>query len=310
MLKKRFYPFLLFLLVILLLAAELLSPGFVRPRHLGVVLRQAAFLGFVGVGQTLVILSGGIDLSVGSLVTAGNIFTCELLGRNPDLSPPLVLIPLLVMGVLIGMINGLGITMLHIPPLIMTFAMGSIVDGMTLIYCGGSAAGYATPPIQYLGSKLLFGVIPVNFLLWMVLLGGSTFLLNRTTFGRKLFAVGTNEIAAYVSGVNVKKVKIYTYGLSGLCAIFAGMILAGYTQTGFLGIGNEYTLSSIAATVIGGTAITGGRGGEIGTAIGALILIIIQSILTVLRIPESGRKIVEGLVILLLINAYFERGKK
>jgi len=306
--KKRLNLMLLLFLGILLLAAEVLSPGFIRPRHLGVVIRQAAFLGIVGIGQTLVILTGGIDLSIGALVTAGNIFTCELLGRNPSLSPLLVLIPLLGIGFISGTLNGLGITFLHIPPLIMTVAMGSIIDGVTLIYCGGSAAGYATPPLQYLGSKLLFNVFPVNSILWIALLGGTAFLLGRTTLGRKIFLVGTNEVAAYVSGINVKRVKIITYGLSSFTAIFTGMVLAGYTQTGFLGIGNEYTLSSIAATVIGGTVITGGKGSGTGTAIGAIILIVIKSILTVLRIPESGRKIVEGLVILALVNAYM-RGK-
>lgn len=306
--RKRLYLFLLLLLVLLLVAAEIVSPGFVRPRHLGVVLRQASFLGIVGVGQTLVILTGGIDLSVGPLVTMGNIFTCELLGRYPSFSPLLLLLLLLFMGFLIGAGNGLGITTLRIPPLIMTVAVGSIVDGVTLIYCGGSAAGYATPPIQYLGSRLLFGVLPVNFLLLAGVAGSAAFLLNRTIFGRKVVALGTNEVAAYVSGIPVNRVKVLTYGLSGFTAVFTGIILAGYTQTGFLGIGNEYTLSSIAATVIGGTAITGGRGGIAGTIVGAVILIVIKSILTVLRIPESGRKIVEGLVILVLVNAYM-RGR-
>jgi ribose transport system permease protein len=301
---KRTWFLLVVFLCVLLFVAEGISPGFVRLRHLGVVLRQASFLGIVGLGQTLVILTGGIDLSVGALVTAGNIFTCELLARSPYLPPLVLLLPLLVVGFLVGVGNGLGITRLGIPPLIMTVATGSIVDGVTLIYCGGSSAGYATPPLQYLGSRLLAGVVPVNSLIFVTLCAGVAFLLNRTTFGRKVFAVGTNEVAAYASGVNTSRVKVMAYGLSALLAVFMGMILAGYTQTGFLGIGNEYTLSSIAATVIGGTSITGGRGGILGTALGAIILTVIKSILTVLQIPESGRKIVEGLVILTLVNVY------
>jgi len=300
------YVFLLIFLSALFVIGEVLTPGFTNPRHLAVILRQASFLGLVSVGQTFVIITGGIDLSVGPIVTAGNILTCELLGRYGHLTLPVVLL-ILALGFGIGIGNGLGIVYLRIPPLIMTMAVGAIVSGLTLLYCRGSSAGFATPPVQYLGSHIFFGVLPFNFLIWVGVIAFTIFLLQRTIFGRKVFAIGANERAAHASGVDVHRTKILVYGLSGFTAVLAGVLLAGYTQTGFVGIGETYTLASIATVVIGGTSIIGGQGGLIGSFIGALILTVIKSLLTVLRIPEPGKFIVEGVVILLLIMMYVRR---
>ncbi len=304
--NTKVYLFLLIFLIGLLLLGEGLVPGFSNPVHLGVILRQASFLGTVSIGQTLVILTGGIDLSVGPIVSLGNIFMCELLGRYGNLTLPILFLVLAV-GFGIGACNGLGIIYLRIPPLIMTMAVGAIVEGTTLLYCRGSAAGFATPLLQYLGSAMVLEVFPINFLLWIIITGIAIFFLQGTTYGRKIFAIGTNELAAHASGLNVSSTKILTYGISGLTAAFAGAILAGYTQTGYLGIGNEYILSSIATVVIGGTSIMGGEGGLIGTFIGAIILMVIKSLLTVLKMPEAGRKIVEGVVILILIIVYVKK---
>jgi len=301
--RNSIYIFLLLFVVILRIFGHMISPGFMSLSHLGVLLRQASFVGMASIGQTFVILTGGIDLSVGPLISMGNILVCELLGLYGDLSLPIIFL-VLVLGSGIGLCNGLGVVYLRVPPIIMTLAMGSILEGITLFVCRGSASGYATPLLQYLGSKIVFKVLPIPFLISVIVLVIAIFLVNRTIFGRKVFAIGANEVAAYASGLNVDKIKILVYSMSGFTATLTGILLAGYTQTGYLGIGTPYTLSTIAAVVIGGTSIMGGEGGIFGTFLGAFVLILVKSLLTVMRMPEQGKFIVEGIIILTLIMFY------
>ncbi len=304
--RKKVYIFLLIFIAVLIFFGRIISPGFMKFNHLGVLLRQTSFALIAAIGQTFVILTGGIDISIGPIISLGNIFVCELLARYGNLTIPIALF-VLALGTSFGFFNGLGIVYFRIPPIIMTLATGSIVSGITLVLCRGSAAGYASPLLQYLGSKIIFSFLPIPFLISLIILGISMFILNRTLFGRKVYAIGANEITAFASGVDINRTKIIIYCFSGFTASLTGILLAGYTQTGFLGIGSEYTMSSIAAVVIGGTSIVGGEGSFIGTFLGVFILILSKSILTVLRMPEAGRYMMEGIIILALIIFYTVR---
>lgn len=298
-------------LIALLLAVALfalggvLRPGFASYALAINILRLAAFLSIIAAGQTLVIISGGegIDLSVGAVVTLGAILVFRIVDGQNALVLPALLVALLA-GLTIGAINGLGIMLLRIPPLVMTLGMTGVVQGLILVITQGQLEGAAAPIMtRLISSPLLLG-IPGVVLLWLVLGGAMWLLLERTVYGKQLFAIGVNRTTARLSGVPVPTIVVLTYALSGALAALGGFVLLGYTQNVFLNLGAPYTLPSIAAVVVGGTLIAGGVGSYFGTMAGALVLTVIASLLTALQLPESARQIVYGVTLLLLLSVY------
>jgi len=299
--------FFLFLLVIaLFLLGQIVSRGFLNYQHIGDILRAASFMGIAAIGQTLVVLTGGIDLSVGPLITMGNVFICILM-NGLDVNNLWAFAVLILLGLVFGAINGLGVVYLRISPLVMTLAVGSLVTGITLVYSKGAPKGFASPMLREIGVGYVLNSIPIIVVIWIVLSIVTIVLLNFSVYGRKLIYAGANANAANLSGINVQLVKTIAYAISGASAVLSGVFMAGYTQTAFLGIGNQYTMWSITAVVIGGTSLMGGKGGYSGTIAGAIILILVNSILTLLHIPEAGRRIAEGLIILIMISIYFRK---
>jgi D-3-phosphoglycerate dehydrogenase / 2-oxoglutarate reductase len=259
----------LFLLVIaLFLIGEILSKGFLEYRHIGAILRTASFLGIAAIGQTLVILTGGIDLSIGPLITMGNVFICMFM-NGIDANNIWAFTAIILLGLAFGAINGLGVTFLRISPLVMTLAVGSLITGFTLIFSQGAPKGLASPLLRQIGVGYFFNSTPNIVIIWLIFSVAVIVLLNFSVFGRKLIYVGANAKAASLSGIRVSLIKIIAYAVSGVAAVLAGAFMAGYTQTAFLGIGNEYIMWSITAVVIGGTSLSGGKGGYIGTIAGA-----------------------------------------
>ncbi|MBE3574470.1 MAG: ABC transporter permease [Firmicutes bacterium] len=289
--------------VLLVGVGAIVSSGFASPSHLLLILGLASFLGLVAVGQTLVILLGGIDLSVSSTVTLAGVMSAAIAaganGRTLD-----AVAAALLAGVAIGLVNGLGVGMLEIPPLVMTLGTTSVVQGLALIYTNGAPKGSASPLLSTVATGSLAGVVPYTLLLWAVVAALTIILLHRSVLGRWIYAVGHAPKAAYMSGVNVGLVQALAYTISGFMAALAGVLLTGYTRTSYLTIGDPYQLGSIAAVVVGGTSILGGFGSYVGTIAGAVIVTIIQSLLPVLSIPEAGRQIVSGLIILVLLLLY------
>jgi ribose transport system permease protein len=305
-LQNKIILLLFALIIALFVLGEIVSSGFLAFDHVGAVLRTASFLGIVAIGQTVVILTAGIDLSVGPLITMGNVFTCMFMnGLNENTVWSLLAI--IALGALFGTLSGLGVTLLNISPLVMTLATGSLVTGVTLIFSQGAPKGLASPILRYIAVGSVFGGIPIVVIIWIALGVFIIFFLRSSTFGRRLYYVGANERAAFMSGVRVKRVVTIAYSISGGMACLTGALMAGYTHTAFLGIGNEYTLWSITAVVIGGTALTGGKGGYLGSMAGAIILVLLESILTVMKMPEAGRRIATGVIILIMISIYFSR---
>jgi len=298
--------FLYIFTIALFFIGKIISKDYLDPRHIGAILRTASFIGFVSIGQTLVILSGGIDLSVGSLVTMGNVFMC-IFQQGNDSNNLWSFIVIILLGLAIGTISGLGVSFLKIPPIVMTLAIGSLVTGFVLIFSKGAPTGYASPLLHEIGVGYLWGSIPIVVIIWVVFSILMIFLLSKTTYGRRLYLVGASNKVANFSGVNVPIVTTIAYALSGAFAVLAGVFMAGYTLNAFLGIGNEYTMWSITAVVIGGTSLSGGKGGYLGTIAGAIILVLLESLLTIVNVPDAGRKIAGGLIILIMITIYFRK---
>jgi ribose transport system permease protein len=295
----------LLLAVVLFFAGGLLNPNFVNANQAVNIVRLAAFLGIIAAGQTLVIISGneGIDLSVGGIVTLAAILTYRLSDGNDALLLPALAAALLA-GTLIGVVNGLGIIVINIPPLVMTLGMTGVIQGTILVVTQGELIG-DTPPLlaQAVSAPTLLG-IPGVVIVWIVLGLLMWLLLERTTYGKQLFAIGVNRRTARLSGVRVPQVVIATYALSGLLAAFGGFILLGFTQTVFLNLGGPYLFPSIAAVVVGGTVLAGGKGGYFGTMSGALVLTLIESLLRAAQLQEAFQLMVFGLMLLALLTIY------
>ncbi|MFD2261993.1 ABC transporter permease [Lacibacterium aquatile] len=307
MIAKLKQPWVLGLLACIgiLIAGELVSPGFAAPRQIVGQLTIAAILGVAAAGQTLVILGGreGIDLSVGSLISLGAFVAGNAMdGQNGSI--PYALLVTCGATFLIGIGNGIGITLLRIPPLVMTLGTTGVVTGLLTVLTRGVPSGRAAPLLQETVSQpLLFG-LPGILWIWAALGIALALVLNRTSFGLRLFAVGANENVARHVGIRVALIRTLLYGLSGFFAGLAGVLVLGYTGTVFVGIGTSYVLPTVIAVVIGGTALAGGIGGYAGTMVGALLLVLLQSLLTTLAIPPHGRQVIFGLTLLGLLTLY------
>lgn len=295
-----------FALFILLIISAILSPPSVSPTHLLNVSRQASALGIVGIGQTLVIMTQGIDLSVAANLTLIQIMTAGMiLGREQMVIP--VVIFCLGVGAFIGLINGLGVTKLKLSPFVMTLCMMSVLTGVYLLYSGGSPRGRIPASLRFVGAGRIGGVFPAATVVWIVAIAASFIVLRYSIFGRYTYATGGSPQASHLSGVNVDLVIIIAYVISGFCSALAGILLAGYIGTGSLTVGMGYDLNSIAAVIMGGTTFAGGRGGVIGTVGGALVITILFSLLTMLGIPHSGRLMAQGLIIIAIVSLYAKR---
>jgi ribose transport system permease protein len=293
------------LAVILFFVGGIAAPGFSNPDQAVNIVRLAAFLGIIAAGQTLVIISGGegIDLSAGALVTLGAILTYRISSGSDALIIPALTIVLAV-GAGIGLINGVGVALLRMPPLVMTLGMAGVVTGIIYFYTRGELIGRTPDAMGRLLSQALVGPIPGVIFLWLLLGVGLWLLLERTPFGKQLFAIGINRTAARLSGVRVNQIVILTYMLAGALAAFGGFVLLGFTQTVFLTLGDRYLFPSIAAVVVGGTVLAGGKGSYWGTMGGALVLQVINSLLLALRVDEAFQLIILGTILLLLLTLY------
>jgi ribose transport system permease protein len=263
-------------------------------------LRVAAFLGIVAVGQTLVILMGGIDLSVAAVVTMAGVIGGNMMTQ---IGEPGGIIVTLLLTAIVGVANGLGVVLLRLPPLVMTLASLNIIQGVLLVYNAGKPVSGESPFLSYWALGNWLGV-PTPVWLLGILTVLSIILLQRTAFGRSIYAIGNNPRAALLSGVPAGLIQIATYALCSVFAGITGLLLLGRTGYSSKTAGDPYLLMSIAAVVIGGTSILGGRGKLIGTIGGALLLTVLVNVLTVENIPEAGRMMVQGALILVLLIAY------
>ena len=294
----------------LLAIGEALSPGFARGDQIVRLLTVAAILGIVAAGQNLVILGGreGIDLSVGPMISLGAVIAGNIMaGANAAILPAILAATAVTF--LIGIVNGLGVTLVRIPPLVMTLGMTAIVQGGLVVYSQGIPSGNAAPALMaFINRPLILGLPGILFV-WAIIAVGLTFLLRRTAFGFAVYAIGANERAAMLVGLPVNRIRCLLYGLSGFFAGLTGVCVIGYTGNSFISVGDQYVLSSIIAVVIGGTSLAGGAGGYIGTVLGAVALVLLQSVLTTLQLENYGRQIIFGMTLLVLMLLYGRQGR-
>ncbi len=273
---------------------------FLSVENLILILNQSAIYGVVSVGMTLVILTGGIDLSVGSLLAFGGVICALVVNAAGDTwtSYALGYTAALLAGLASGSFAGLFITRFQIPPFIATLALMSSLRGLGYLLLGGTPVSTLPPSYTYLGRHLLAGHVPVGVLVMLVVFALGILLLTTTRFGRHVYAIGGGEEAARLSGVPVDRVKWIVYSISGALAVLGGLILSSKLQSGdpTVGVGDE--LQVIAAVVVGGTSLSGGRGTIAGTLIGLLIIAVLSTGLTWIGMESFGQQVILGLVIL------------
>jgi len=288
------------LVIVLAIVGEVITTGFLTTSHIDQLLIEASFIAMVALGQSFVILSGGIDLSIPWVLNGAAVLLT--LWANGSNAKAAWLTPLLLVGgAVIGAANGIGVTILKIPPIIMTLGMSSMVEGGLLLYTNGGSGGYAPSSITYVATHR-WGPVPVVALVWLAALVLATIVLSRTPYGRRLYAIGLNRRVAVFAGVNVRWVTVAVYVISGVAAALAGVVLAGYVGESYLGMGDPYLFSSVAAVAIGGASVLGGTGNYVGTTAGAIVLALLASILPILGFSQSTLEIVYGLVILVAVS--------
>ncbi len=293
------------LLVVLLALGDAVSPGFATPGQIIKLLTIAALLGIVAAGQNLVILGGreGIDLSVGAVISLAAVVAGNIMRGDDAMILPAILGASLVGGG-IGIVNGVGVTLMRIPPLVMTLGMLGVVQGALVAITRGIPSGNAAPALTgFITQPLVLGIPGILFV-WAGVGGFMAWLLRRTAFGYRVYAIGTNERAAALTGVSIFRMRIALFGLSGFFAGLTGVFVLGYTGNSFIGVGDQYMLPSIIAVVLGGTPLSGGQGAYTGTMAGAFLLVVLQSILITLQMEEFGRQIVFGMTLLVLMLFY------
>jgi ribose transport system permease protein len=302
LLRTRTIVVLILLLLAFVVGIDLARPGTVNPLWVSNMMMFAAPLGIIAAGQTLVMLTGGIDLSVASVATA----SAYLMATHSGLGVAPAILCGLGVGFAVGLLNGIGIALLGVQPLVMTLGTGLMTEGMLVVYSQKKMADAPRVPqfIEDLGAGKFLGGIPNDLVVWVPIAIVIIFVLWRTGYGRLLYAIGDNSEACSLAGIRVWRILLVNYIVCGLLAAAAGLIIVGGTDSAELRLAEVYLLPSIAAVIIGGTSIFGGRGGYSGTIVGALILTVLNSILTLLDVPESVRQILYGAIILLLAATY------
>ena len=218
------------ILILLLVLAQILSPGYLNPTHMAGILRLASFMGIAAIGQNLTILTGGIDLSIANTITFANVIAAQIMmGRDSSMLPALLAV--IVMGIVVGLINGTGVYWLKIPPFIMTLGVGTVIQGIFLIYTKGAPKGNAAPLLRSICGQSMYGIVSGIVLIWAVLAVIAIVLLHKTPYGRKLYSVGINEEASRFSGINTGRVTFSVYLISAVIAAVSGFLLVGYTGT-------------------------------------------------------------------------------
>jgi ribose transport system permease protein len=291
------------LLVLLVVASQIARPGLVSPTWAGFILRASIPLAIIAACQTLTFLTGGIDLSVGAVASMSGFVVASFVSSA---GAPAGVVVALVAASLAGLLNGIGVGVFRVHPLIMTLGMSLVVLGLANVWQLQTVQTTSGIPevFRWLGSGTFVGVVPNGLVVFvplatLILLG-----LRRTGYGRLLYAIGDNPVAARLSGTRSWQVLIVLYVISALLAALAGLLLSGLTNTTSVTLADTSVLPSVAAAVIGGTSIMGGRGGYGGTIVGALILTVVTSLLAALGFPEAVRQVLFGSIIVAVAAAY------
>ena len=273
------------------------SATFIEPTYLLQQLKIAAFLGIVAAGMMVVVLLGQIDLSVPWTLAASAMIATAIGGPWA--------IPIgLGIGLVVGIVNGLGVAFLRVPSMIFTLGVNAVLRGLMVMLTGGFAPqSSATKTMIWIAAGEPLGIAN-SVVVWALVSVALVFMLTRTPIGRYIYATGNREAATYLSGINTRFVLVFGFVVCSVCASFAGLLIAGYTSKAFQAMGDVYLLPAIAAVVVGGTNILGGQGRYSGTVVGTILIVLLQSVLSVMQMPEAGRQIIYGLVIIAMLLVY------
>ncbi|BAK14546.1 ribose ABC transporter permease [Solibacillus sp. FSL W7-1472] len=287
----------LFLIVIVI---TILNPSFMTTDNILNILRQVSISALIAFGMTFVILTGGIDLSVGSTLALTGAVAATMLASGID--PVLTILAALLLGAILGAVNGVIIAKGKVAPFIATLATMTIYRGLTLVYTDGRPVSDLGNEItfQMLGKGYFFG-IPVPVCTMILAFIALYVIMHKTTFGRRVYAVGGNEAASKLSGINVDRVKIAVYSLTGMLAALSALILTSRLNSAQPTAGTSYELDAIAAVVLGGTSLTGGKGWIFGTLVGALIIGVLNNGLNLIGVSSFFQQVVKGIVILIAV---------
>ena len=293
-------------LILVCAVAAATQPQFLSLPFLMILLRQAAPLGIVALGQTFVVVNRSLDLSVGATIAFVNILVSDRMWR--DVPVVWTVLAALGTGAAIGAINGLLVTRLRASAVVVTLGTASILTGAGLLFSGGAPGNAMDELIKWVGRGRV-GNVPVAGFVWLAVAVASTIALRRLAIGRYVYAVGDNATAATYAGVRTDSTLMFSHVVCGTLAATGGLVLSGLVGVGSLNLGSDYVLSSIAATVLGGAVFGGGRGSAFGTVLGTMLLVMVLNLLTVFGIDEPGKLIVQGAVIAVAAAVYQARAR-
>ncbi|MDW5596940.1 ABC transporter permease [Conexibacter stalactiti] len=286
--------------LLLFAVGTLHSLDFAAPSQLKTMLVYASFIGIIGLGQTLCILTGGIDLSVPWTLTGAAVLTSVMTAEGRPLGVAIALV--LALALVVGLLNGIGVAYAGVPPIIMTLGMNGALQGLLLVYTDG---GISANPPQGLTDFVLGDTLglPTQLWIWAAVIALGCALLSLTTFGRRLYAIGANRRAAELAGVRARRVLVAPYVISALGAAVTGLLVMGFTGQAFLTMGDPYLFSSAVAVAVGGASILGGSGHYAGTVAGALVLTLVASLLPLFSLGTAWLQIAYGLILLAAVYA-------
>ena len=300
----------IWVLVLLCIIMAIIEPNFISPGNLVLIIKQIAITGILGVGMTMIIITGGIDLSVGAVIALSSVCAAMFGGLETQGLP--VIVPIIVgllVGSLIGSANGALVAGFNFPPFIVTLATMMIARGFAKVISNGKPVFGLSDSFKDLANGFVFNVPNLVYFITIIMLFGY-FVLNKTVFGSRIYAVGGNEAATRLSGINTKKIKFFVYVISGALAGLCGVLMASRITSGSSTVAEGYELNAIAAVVIGGTSMSGGSGTLWGTLIGALIIGVIQNGLDLMGVSPFYQQIIQGLIIIAAVLLDIKSKKK
>ncbi|MBP3698997.1 MAG: ABC transporter permease [Oscillospiraceae bacterium] len=283
----------------------IINPNAFNASAIGSIIMLTLLLSFASAGQTIVLISGGMDFGVGAVMSSAAILTTTIMNAEDGHFFTLLVVAL-AMGALVGLLNGVCCVKIGLPPMIVTMAIANVVTRMQYVLTEGSPMGYAGPKFIKSVTARLFGVqfLPSIILYGIIIIPLVYFILNRSRFGKQVYLVGNNPVAAKLSGVNVAKVQILTYVFSGVFAAFAGMLGAAYMNAARCQIFDNYAYESLIAVIIGGTLLSGGVGSYTGSIAGSLVMVVLSNMLTVIGLTQPERNLFMGVILILLLILY------
>ena len=294
-------------LMLLLIVAAVVTPNLFEKETLAVMFRQCAQLGIIAIGQTMVMLVAGLDLSVGGVIVMTSMVVAEVSNGRNEMIPAAVVVALII-GMLIGLGNGLLVTKRKVPPLVATLVMLFLVQGAQQAFTRGVPSGFVPEALGIVNQS--WGFLSIPLLIWIGLNAVFLVILKGTTYGRRIYATGSNPEAARLTGIPVNLIKISVYVLASGLAVISGVVLTGYVGYVDRFIATGLDLDSIAAAVVGGTAFFGGRGGLLGTIAGVLIIQVLSTMVVLIGLEIETQFIIKGLVILTAVTLYGLAQKK